>query len=334
MSTIILSVLIIISICLSAMVAGYGTLSTSHLRHWAKQKDAAAKKLYPLKARGSATLLTIELLRALSLSAVFVLLASSMSPWFAWLVIAVLLFVAFIVLTQLFLKPFGIRLLMLLSAPLLGLTNALKPVMLPLGRVFDRFLDEEPVTLTRVELKKMLDAVSPEDTDLSVDELRILGTVLNFSKRTVHDVMIPKSKVITIPVTEALTPVILDDLYKSGHSHFPVLDSDKKTVVGLLSMHDLMDIKHNSAVAEAMRPKVYFVDEDRELDHVLQVFYKTKQTVFVVHNPASDMVGLITIEDVLKEILGKPSTSSPTKVPEAENKESATSGAQAQPVVE
>jgi CBS domain containing-hemolysin-like protein len=306
MSVILFFLLLTASIFLSAMAAGYRTLSTSHLRYWAKQKDDAAKKLYPLKARGSSTFLTLELLRALCLSAVVVLITSAFAAWFAWLIIAIILFIAFIVLTELFLKPFGIRLLMLCSAPLLGLTNAIKVVMLPLGRVFDNFLNDEPVTLTREELKRMLDAVSPEDTDLSSDELRILAAVLQFSKRTVHDVMIPKSKVISVPVSESLTPVILDDLYKSGHAHFPVLGEDKKTVVGLLNMHDLMDIKHNSAVAEAMQQKVFFVDEDRDLEHVLQVFYKTKQTVFVVHNPASDMVGLITIEDVLQQIVGKP----------------------------
>jgi CBS domain containing-hemolysin-like protein len=59
------------------------------------------------------------------------------------------------------------------------------------------------------------------------------------------------------------------------------------------------------------------LDEDRDLEHVLEVFYKTKQTVFVVHNPASDMVGLITIEDVLQQIVGKPGPE-PKAAPEKE----------------
>ncbi len=67
-----------------------------------------------------------------------------------------------------------------------------------------------------------------------------------------------------------------------------------------------MDIKQLSTVAGTMQQKVSSVDEDRDLEHVLDVFYKTKQTVFVVHNPAGDMVGLITIEDVVQQILGKP----------------------------
>lgn len=306
MSVTLFLLLLVTSILLSAMAAGYGTLSTSHLRHWARQKDEAAKKLYPIKARGSGTLLTIELLRALSLGATVVLLTSKLSAWLAWLVISLLLFAAFIVLTQLYLKPLGIRLLIWFGTPLLSLTHLLKPIMLPLGRVFDRFIEDEPVTLTRNELKRKLEAVELGDTDLTDDELRILKTILTFSSLTVHDVMIPKSKVVTVPENEALTPIVVDDLYKSGHSHFPILGEDKKTVVGILNMHDLMDIKHLSAVTDIMQQKVSFVDEDRDLEHVLEVFYKTKQTVFVVHNSVSDMVGLITIEDVVQQILGKP----------------------------
>ena len=334
MSAIFFLLLLIVSILLSAMVAGYGTLSTSHLRHWAKQKDEAANKLYPLKARGSSTLLTLELMRALSLSAVVILVTRSFGSWQSWAIISLLLFVAFIVLTQLYLKPFGIRLLVWFSAPLLGLTHALKPIMLPLGRVFDRFLNEEPVTLTRADLRRTLEAVSPEDTDLAPEELRILESVLTFSKKTVHSVMIPKNKVVSVPVHEALTPIILDDLYKTGHAHFPVMSEDKKTVVGLLNMHDLMDINRHAAVADAMQQKVYFVEEDRSLEHVLEVFYKTKQTVFIVHNSASDMVGIITMEDVLQQVLGKPGAKETTKAETEEVEEAKPTGSEQAAVVE
>jgi CBS domain containing-hemolysin-like protein len=324
MTVILTFLLIVSSILLSAMVAGYETLSTSHLRHWARQKDLAAKKLYPLKARGSGTLLTIEFLRAISLSAALVLITTTLTPWFAWIFITILLFAAFIILTELYLKPIGIRLLILCSGPILTLTNFMKPIMLPLGRMFDRFLEEEPVTLTRQELQRMLASVSPEDTDLTADELRILGKVLTFAEHTVHSIMIPKSRVVSIKVTESLTPIVLDELHKTGHAHFPVMAEDNKTVVGMLHMHDLMDIKLHSGVAATMQPKVYFVDEDRDLDHVLQVFYKTKQTVFVVLNATSDMVGLITIEDVIQCIVGQPELKPHTepkspKQPAAEN---------------
>ncbi|CAN5410832.1 hypothetical protein BH10PAT3_BH10PAT3_5240 [soil metagenome] len=310
------------------MSAAYATLSTSHLRHWARKKDSAAVKLYPLKARGSASYLTIEMLRALSLSGSIILLSVWAKPWLAWVISSVFLFLAFVVLTQLYLKPFGIRLLIWLSAPLLGLSNALKPLTLTLGRVFDRFIEDEPITLTRSELRRMLEAVQPADTDLTPDELRILDKVLSFSHLTVHDVMIPKTKVVSIKASETLSPVVLDELHKSGHGRFPVMADDGKRVLGILNMHELMDIKLHTNVAETMMQKVFYVEEDRDLDHVLQIFYKTRQSVFVVHNSASDMVGIISIEDVVQEILGKSNTKERNEPKEAE------AGGEPVPVVE
>ncbi len=290
------------------MVAAYSTLSTAHLRHWGRKKDPTAKKLYPLKAEGSATLLTLELFRALSLSASIILLSSLLSPVWAWLLAAAAFFVAFIVLTQLYLKPLGLKLLAQTSEVILFLTRVLKPVTFPLGRVFDRFIAEEPVTLTRTDLGKLIREVEPEDTDISGGELRILGHALTFGDKVVHDIMTPYKEVTSASINEVISPIVLDELHSSGHSRFPVLSEDGKGTAGILYMHDLHDIKDHSTVKEVMRKHVYYVNEDRELEHVLQAFRRTKQHLFVVVNTAAEPVGVITIEDVVEQILGQPIT--------------------------
>ncbi len=305
MSVLLLLLLTAAGLCLTAMATAYGTLSTPHLRHWGRKKDPTATKLYPLKAQGSATMLTIELLRALIISAALILLAHMVPTLIAWAFASTAFFVAFIVLTQLYLKQFGLRALTFFSSGLLFLTRLLKPITLPLGRIFDRFLDEEPVTLTKADLSKLITEVEPEDTDISTDELRILKHALNFSDKTVHDVMTPRSVMTAVKVNDTLSPVVLDELHKSGHSRFPVLNEDGKEMVGILYLHDMMKMKSHALVKEVMRSKVYFVHEDRELDDVLQAFLKTKQHLFVVVNSFAEAVGLITIEDVIEQILGK-----------------------------
>lgn len=295
-----------LSLMLTAMVAAYSSLSTSHLRHWGRKKDPTAKKLYPLKAEGSATLLTLELFRALSLSASVIVLSGLLSPVWAWLSASVAFFVAFIVLTQLYMKPLGLKLLALTSEIILFLTRVLKPITFPLGRVFDRYLAEEPVTLTRADLGKLLKEVEPEDTDISRDELRIMGHALTFGDKVVHDIMTPYKDVASVSINETISPVVLDELHGSGHSRFPVTSEDGKQTVGILYMHDLHDVKGHSTVKEVMRKHVYFVNEDRELEHVLQAFRRTKQHLFIVVNTAAEPVGVIAIEDVVEQILGQP----------------------------
>jgi len=306
MTILFLLALIVLSVILTAMSVAFSSLSTAHLRYWAKQKESSASKLYPLKAKGEAVHLTIELIRACFLAGAFVLLTYLFGSWLAWLISVVVLFVGFIVLTKLYLKSMGLKILAATSAPLLSLTNLLRPVTAPLGNIFDRVIDQEPVTLTKYDLSHMIEGVKVSDTDLSSDELRILKHTLIFSDKQVHDVMTPRSVMTTIKEDELLSPVVIDELYRSGHSRFPVMSNDDKTAIGMLYLHDLVDLTAEGKVEKHMKRKVYFVHEDRELDHVLQAFLKTKHQLFLVVNNFSEVVGLITIEDIVEQILGKP----------------------------
>lgn len=294
------------SVLLTAMSLSLRSLSTPHIRYWARKGEPTAKALYPLKARGSAVLLTIELLRALAISGTLVLLASRLWGLFAWLLGASVLFLVFIVLSELYLKPVGTRLLAFLSPALLSLAQLLKFITLPLGRVFDRFLAEQPTTMTRSELTHMLNTTTVTDTDLSSEELRIIKHSLAFGEKTVHDVMTPRSVVTFAREQDVLSPILLDELHKSGHSRFPVLNEAGDQAVGLLYVKDLMDVKAHETVRQLMHKPIHFVNENRELDHVLQAFIRTKQHMFLVVNSFAEITGLITIEDVVEQVLGKP----------------------------
>ncbi len=281
-------------------------LSTPHLKLWARKGEPTAMALYPLKARGSAILMTIEIFRALAVSATFVILARHMHHVIAWLVGAIILFVVFLVLSELYFKPFGTLILAFLSKPLLALAHALKFITLPLGRVFDRFIEEQPVTLTRAELNHMLNTVVSADTDLSADELRIVKHALSFGDKTVHNIMTPRSVIASVKEEDVLSPLLLDELHQSGHSRFPVLGVYGGEAVGILYIKDLVDLKSHSKVAELMHKPVHYVNETRELDHVLQAFLRTKQHMFLVVNSFAEITGLVTIEDIVEQILGKP----------------------------
>lgn len=297
---------IIVSVLLTAMSLSLRSLSLPHLRYWARKGDPTSKKLYPLKARGAAVLLTIELLRSLAVSGTLVLLTLVLWSWFAWLVGAALLFIAFIVLSELYLRPVGTWLLAVLSPGLMYLSQLLKFVTLPLGRIFDQFLEEMPVVLTRSELAHMIGTVQVADTDLSGEELRIVKHALTFGEKSVHDVMTPRSVIKSVRDDDVLSPLLLDELHKSGHSRFPVFNPENTEAVGLLYIKDLLDVKSHTRVSEVMHKPIHYVNEDRELDHVLQAFIRTKQHLFLVVNSFAEITGLVTIEDIIEQVLGKP----------------------------
>ena len=117
--------------------------------------------------------------------------------------------------------------------------------------------------------------------------------------------MTPRSVIEAVPLGETLGPLVLDELYKTGHSRFPVYDKDLDHIVGMLYLHDLLDLRQGSQPAkEAMQTKVYFVREDRDLSHALHGFLKTKHHLFVVVNEYRETVGLLSLEDVIEALVG------------------------------
>lgn len=145
-----------------------------------------------------------------------------------------------------------------------------------------------------------------EDSRISVSEIDLLRHNLSFGDKLVVDALVPKRVVKTVAASDAIGPVLMDELSKSGHSRFPVYDGKHDNIVGILYLHDLVGAKHSGTVADIMKTKLTYVHENFTLYQTLQAFLKTKHHLFLVVNSFEELVGIITIEDVLEQMVGKP----------------------------
>ena len=143
------------------------------------------------------------------------------------------------------------------------------------------------------------------DSRVTTGEVELLLHNLSFGDRSVADAMVPKRVVHTVSVGEAIGPVLMDELARSGHSRFPVFEGKRDNIVGVLYLHDLVARKHTGTVADVMSRKLTYVHEDFTLLRTLQAFLKTKRHLFLVVNSFEELVGIITIEDVLEQMIGK-----------------------------
>jgi CBS domain containing-hemolysin-like protein len=138
------------------------------------------------------------------------------------------------------------------------------------------------------------------------DEFLRLSAALKLEDLVVNDVMTPVSVVDTADVHDTLGPLVMDDLHKTGHSRFPVIDGDIHHVVGTLYLHEIINLRDaKSTIKDAMDPKVHYIHESQSLEHALHGFLKTHRHLFVVVNDYRETVGVITLEDVLESLLGK-----------------------------
>ena len=193
------------------------------------------------------------------------------------------------------------RLLGRFEPQFLKLAETLRGLLTPLVSL--RGMTSSQAFYSKEELSEL---IANDSSILSADEKKLLQQGLKFESIKIGDVMTPRSVIDTVEVNETLGPVVLDRLHKTGHSRFPVIDRDLDHVVGMLFLHDLVPLDPKLKRArDGMSHKVYYVHQDRNLEHALHAFLRTKHHLFIVVNDFSEVVGLVTIEDCLEQILGR-----------------------------
>lgn len=163
--------------------------------------------------------------------------------------------------------------------------------------------DHTPVA-SREELEHLIDG---SGTLLSGDERKCLINGLHFNEKTIEQIMTPRSVIDTINKDELIGPLTLDALHKTGHSRFPVTNGDIDHIVGVLHIKELLqlDNKTSPTAEKVMEKKVYYINQDQQLQHALAAFIKTRHHLFVVVNGYRETAGIVTLEDVVEALLGR-----------------------------
>lgn len=142
---------------------------------------------------------------------------------------------------------------------------------------------------------------------LSAEEKKHILNGLTFDTREVKEIMTPRGMIDSIQKSELLGPLVLDDLHKTGHSRFPVIEGDIDHVVGMLYIQNLLVAdsgKRSNSVEKAMEPRVFYIHEHQSLAHALAAFIRTRHHLFIVINEFRETVGVISLEDVMETLLG------------------------------
>ena len=143
---------------------------------------------------------------------------------------------------------------------------------------------------------------------LGQDALAMIEGVLQVSELQVRDIMIPRSQIVFIPRDAALEE-IYPLVTESAHSRFPVQDEETSHVAGILLAKDLLSYviageDQKFDVKDVMRPAI-FVPESKRLNVMLHEFRANRNHMAIVIDEYGSVAGLITIEDVLEQIVGE-----------------------------
>jgi magnesium and cobalt transporter len=143
---------------------------------------------------------------------------------------------------------------------------------------------------------------------LNPDALAMIEGVLQVSEMQVRDIMIPRSQMAIIE-REAQLSELLPVVIEAGHSRYPVIGENKDEVIGMLLAKDLLSFTAGGEaerfnLRDILRPAV-FVPESKRLDVLLKEFRSSRNHMAIVVDEYGGVAGLVTIEDVLEQIVGE-----------------------------
>lgn len=308
MITIMLVFMLFIVMISAAVARGFAVLNRYEIRRRAQNGDVTAKLVYPFfESKYELILLAVEV-NILALTASIVLISDAANGFLGFIGSVVLVFGAGEIAPSLFLRqrvPLIVAKLSPLLHKLIGLT---RPVNAHLAKVMARWAEHGwNMLYSRDQLLKMLEGFRPgRDGDLSANEVLMMRNVLSYNKKQVREVMTPRRMVVSLAADDAVGPQLLSSLYASGHSRFPVTaKTGDFQFIGTLFIRDL--IKHKSAgtVKSVMHEDVFYIHEEQTLDFAMRAFLKSRHHLYIVVNNFEEFVGVLSLEDVLEEIIGK-----------------------------
>lgn len=174
-----------------------------------------------------------------------------------------------------------------------GLSHFLKRLI---GRLLGRSDDKEELIeqLREAQAHAVIDA----------DAVSMMEGVLQVGDLSVRDLMVPRAQMDVLDINEpleAILPVVL----QTAHSRFPVIDGNKDNVIGILLAKDLLRVlaEDEKDIRGLLRPAV-FVPESKRLNVLLRDFRNNRNHIAIVIDEYGGVAGLITIEDVIEQIVG------------------------------
>ena len=172
-------------------------------------------------------------------------------------------------------------------------------------RLIDRLLSlvrREPED--REGIMSVLDAARARNL-IDSDSYSMLKGALAVSEQTVVDVMVPRARMDLLDVSESIAD-LLPDIIETAHSRFPVFEESRDNIIGVVMTKDLLRhmVDPSLTLRDLVRPAV-FIPETKHLNVLLQEFRSNRNHIAVVIDEHGGITGLVTLEDVLEQIVGE-----------------------------
>ncbi len=313
---IILGILIFLSALFSGVETALMSVSNIKVKSLLKQKKRGAEALHRLKQNPHKLIITILIgnnlvnIGAASFATiVFTELFGSSGVGIATGVMTFLILVFGEITPKTFATQNAERVSLIAARPIELLSIALSPIVKILesiSRFMTRLLgSKEEREITEEELRTIV-TLGVKEGILNKEVAEMMHNILEFEGTKVTEVMTPREDIKMIDGRRKLKE-ILDFIVRTPYSKYPVYVGEKNNIIGILDVDDVLKYmkkqKLSILVKDIAKP-VLFVPESKEIDDLLDEFEGKKTPMAIVVNEYGEPIGLVTIEDILEEIVG------------------------------
>ncbi|HZT97126.1 MAG TPA: hemolysin family protein [Chloroflexota bacterium] len=201
-----------------------------------------------------------------------------------------------------------------LGRAVLAASIVLKPVILVLGwvvsgimRVLGQGGYNKPTPLITEEELREIVSVSEAEGVLEEEEHDMIRGIFEFGETTVGEVKVPRVDMVALPVTTPLLEA-LDVILQQGHSRIPIYGENIDDIIGILYDKDVLKYVRENTLAVSLREVVrpaLFVPESKRVDELFRELQRRKVHIAIVLDEYGGVDGLVTLEDLLEEIVGE-----------------------------
>ena len=318
-----LIVLLIVALLLAALSAAAETALTSvskiRMRTLAEEGDPRAQRVVRVIEKPQVFLTSILVTSNVSVivaSTVATLLALHISASWGGVVSTVALALFVLLFCEITPKTAAVQSPERWAKRLVGPVEALSTVLRPINRVLIavtaaivRLVGGQPVKhgpfVTEEELRLLVE-VGEEEGVLEEDEREMIHNVFELADTAVREVMVPRIDMVTIEADDSVEEA-MRLIVQGGQSRIPVMENSIDNIIGVLYAKDLLRVVanglHPASVKSLVRP-AYFVPESKRLDDLLRELQQQRVHMAIVVDEYGSVAGLVTIEDVVEEIIG------------------------------
>jgi gliding motility-associated protein GldE len=250
--------------------------------------------------------ISIVILFSFSLDAIFSTIASPILKFIVEVILVTFLILLFgEVLPKIYASRNNIKFASFIVYPLLFLDKLLSPISIPM-RTITLFIQEklgkQKTNFSVDQLSQALELTSTEDT--SHEEQKLLEGIVSFGNTDTKQVMSPRIDIFALEIEETFAE-IFPKIVEKGYSRIPVYEDNIDHIVGVLFIKDLIPhINKKEFEWKSLLREPFFVPENKKLDDLLKDFQSMKSHLAIVVDEYGGTSGLVSLEDVIEEIVG------------------------------